>query len=66
MENINIKRVKFKTGAPDFIYSIQQWHESGGYKAFLKDNCICIADIACIKNDKMSEKEFYCLPNWEG
>jgi len=66
MEKIKIKRVKFNTGAPDFIYSIEQWYGNGGYKGFIKDNCISILDIECVETSEMSEKEFYSLPAWEG
>lgn len=65
-ERIEVKRVSFRTGAPDFIYSIKEWYSNGGYKGFLKDNCISILDIEKVVNDTMSEKEFYSLDAWEG
>lgn len=63
---VAIKRVKFLTGAPDFIYSVEQWVDGGGYKGFLKDNCISILDIKEVVNDSMSYDKFCSLNAWEG
>lgn len=65
-DEIAIKRVKFLTGAPDFIYSAKVWYTHGGWKGFLKDNCISIRDVECVKDDLMNRSEFYSLPAWEG
>jgi len=66
MEKIKIKRVKFNTGAPDFIMSVESWHIQGGWKGFLKDNCISIRDVKQVDGGTMSETELYNLPAWEG
>ena len=66
MEKIKIKRIKFNNGTPDFIISFEDWHSQGGYRAIIKDMCLCIRDILCVEVGNMSEKEYYTLPTWEG
>lgn len=68
MENsqIAIKRVTFTTGAPDFIYDVKSWVANGGWKGFLKDNCISILDVKKVENDYMSFDAFNSLDAWEG
>jgi len=63
---VKIKRVKFNTGAPDFIYDVESWYSNGGWKGFLKDNGISIRDIDHVENSEMPEREFHTLPAWEG
>lgn len=66
IEQIAIKRVTFTTGAPDFIYDVKSWVANGGYKGFLKDNCISILDIKKVVNDFMDWDKFNSLDTWEG
>lgn len=68
MENnqIAIKIVTFTTGAPDFIYDVKSWVANGGWKGFLKDNCISILDVKKVENDYMSFDAFNSLDAWEG
>jgi len=65
-EQVAIKKVVFTTGAPNFIYSVEQWVADGGWKGFLKDNCISIQDVDHVENGFMSFNEFHSLPAWEG
>ena len=64
-DKIAIKRVKFHD-MPDFIYSIDQWDSQGGWKGFLRDQCISIRDVSKVLTETMDAEEFYRLPAWEG
>jgi len=66
MENISIKKVKFNTGAADFIMSTKDWIDQGGYKGFLKDNSISSLDIQEVVNDQMTIKDYNSLSEWDG
>lgn len=54
-------------GLPDFIYSVQQWENDGGYKGFLKTGACSISQIKkVIYGCFMPFNKFHSLAAWEG
>ncbi len=57
--------VEFNNGCPDYYLTKDQWKEFGGYKGFLKCNCISILDIKKIHKLLLNSSDFPTIA-WEG
>lgn len=66
MKTVEVKKIKFNNGTPDFIFEIKEWYAEGGYKGIISACQLCIRDILTVETTTMSEKAFHSLPAWEG
>ncbi|WP_312190237.1 hypothetical protein [Sphingobacterium sp.] len=62
---IQVKVVTFAS-MPDYIFSIEQWYDAGGWKGLIKDGSIPLREVNKVIDGIMSPKEFNSLEAWEG
>jgi len=62
---ISVKVVTFSQ-MPDYIFSLEQWHDAGGWKGLIKDGSIPLREVDKVISGTMSQKDFYSLQAWEG
>lgn len=66
LEAVNVKVVTFNNGAPDFIFSLEQWKQEGGWRGLIKGNAFNLFDVKKVIHGKIDPVEFDELPAWEG
>ena len=62
---IQVKVVTFAS-MPDYIFSIDQWYDAGGWQGLIKDGAIPLREVNKVVDGVMSPKDFYSLEAWEG
>jgi len=63
---VSIVKVTFYS-LPDFVFSTDQWNESGGYRGLIKSGAFHIGELKKVIYGKfMNAHEFNSLGAWEG
>ena len=65
LEPINVKVVKFRN-MPDFVFSISQWEQEGGWKGLLKCGAFPLRKVEKVITGTMNPVTFDELVVWEG
>lgn len=66
LEPVHVKVVTFNNYAPDFIFSIKQWNEEGGWKGLISSGAIYLKDVQKVLTGTMNPIDFANLEAWEG
>jgi len=64
-EPVNVKVVKFYD-LPDYIFSLEQWEQEGGWRGLIKSGAFSLRDVEKVIIGKMNPIEFDNLQPWEG
>lgn len=65
LEPVNVKVVTFYSYS-DFIFSIQQWEQEGGWRGLIKGGAFNLKDVEKVITGIMCPIEFDNLGAWEG
>ena len=66
LEPVHVRVITFNNYAPDFIFSIEQWEQEGGWKGLIKEGIIYLRDVQKVLTGTMNPNDFAKLEAWEG